>query len=286
MPSSFTVIRMAPHRTRLACCAGGSYDAAKRFATQTKQEGPMTTPTDVVERPERRRGKNLYPVTFTQTFGDVEVKLDVPEGVWNPTPHGVHLGNMLLQLDFTGEHVLELGTGCGIHAILLARRGAARMTLTEITARINENARHNLAENAIETPTEYYVADWTNVPGASHDRDAPWDAVVTNPPFAKSGKRYRRYFIDTLILDAHKLVRPGGRLVFVQSSMAGIPRTLDMMEEHGMRVRIVGETDGPFRDYYLEDERYMLEMARVPGAYTVRDGVHHERLIVLEAVLP
>jgi hypothetical protein len=110
--------------------------------------------------------------------------------------------------------------------------------------------------------------------------------VVTNPPFAQSGKRYRRYFIDTLILDAHKLVRPGGRLVFVQSSMANIPRSLRLMDEHGMQVRIVGETDGPFRDYYFEDEAYLREMAQVPGGYDVRDGVHYERLIVFEARLP
>ena len=186
----------------------------------------------------------------------------------------------------TGEHVLELGTGCGIHAILLARRGAARMTLTEIDAAICDNARHNLAANAVTTPTEYVVADWTVVPGASHGGDPPWDCVVTNPPFAKSGKRYRRYFIDTLILNAHKLVRPGGRLVFVQSSMGDIRRSLRLMAEHGMQVRIVGETDGPFRDYYFEDEAFLREMAQVPGGYDVRDGVYYERLIVFEAVLP
>ena len=72
------------------------------------------------------QGSNLYPVTISQQFGDHLLELDVPEGVWNPTPHGIHLGNMLLELDFSGEHVLELGTGCGIHAILLARQGACR----------------------------------------------------------------------------------------------------------------------------------------------------------------
>ncbi|MHC4080400.1 MAG: methyltransferase [Planctomycetota bacterium] len=241
---------------------------------------------DAGERPERRRGSNLYPVTFRECFGDCEITLDVPEGVWNPTPHSVHLGHMLLRLDFSGQHVLELGTGCGIHAILIARRGAARMTLTEIDAAVHDNARHNLVGNGVETPTEYVLADWTAVPGASHEGKAPWDCVVTNPPFAKSGKRYRRYFIDTLILDAHKLVRPGGRLVFVQSSMADIPRSIRLMEEHGMDVRIVGETDRPFRDYYFDDERYLREMAAVPGGYTVRDGVHYEQLIVFEATLP
>lgn len=239
-----------------------------------------------VETVQARHGSNLYPVTFTQHFGGIDLNLDVPEGVWNPTPHGVHLGNMLLEIDFTGRNVLELGTGCGIHAILLARQGAKRLTLTEIDASINENARHNLARNGVETPAEFLVADWTALPHASHTGDAPWDCVVTNPPFAKSGKRYRRYFIDTLILDAHKLVRPGGELIFVQSSMADIPRSIGMMAESGMQVRIVGETDGPFRDYYFEDEAYLREMASIPGAYSIRAGKHYERLIVFHAILP
>ena len=238
-----------------------------------------------VERPEERHGDNLYPVSFTQRFGDTTLALDVPSGVWNPTPHGIHLGNMLMRLDFHGERVLELGTGCGVHAILLARRHASRLTLTEIAAEINENAAHNLAKHGVTVPVEYEVADWTRV-WEARPGGGPYDSVVANPPFAKSGKRYRRHFIDSLILDAHKLVRPGGRLVFVQSSMADIPRSIRFMEDHGMEVRVVGETDGPFRDYYFEDPVYLREMASIPGAYTIRDGVHYERLIVFEATLP
>ena len=64
-----------------------------------------------------RTGSNLYPATMRQQFGELSLELDVPEGVWNPTPHGIHLGNMLMKLDFSNEHVLEIGTGCGIHAI-------------------------------------------------------------------------------------------------------------------------------------------------------------------------
>ncbi len=234
----------------------------------------------MTEKLEQRHGENLYPVKFAAQFGDHELKLDVPEGIWNPTPHGVHLAHMLLDLDFSGENVLELGAGCGIHSILIARRGAARMTLTEIDAAICDNARHNVEKHEVRIPTDYVVADWMHVEGG------PFDALVTNPPFAKSGKRYRRYFIDTLILDAHKLVRPGGRLVFVQSSMADIPRSLALMAENGMDVAIVGETDGPFRQYYFEDPTYMREMAAIPGSYSVRDGKHYERLIVFEARLP
>ena len=69
-----------------------------------------------------RQGDDLYPVAISQQFGDHLLALYVPEGVWNPTPHGIHPGNLLVQLGIAGRHVLEPGTGCGIHAILLARR--------------------------------------------------------------------------------------------------------------------------------------------------------------------
>lgn len=227
-----------------------------------------------------RTGDNLYPAKLDVTFGDIEVSLDVPEGVWNPTPHGVHLGNTLATMDVSGEHVLELGTGCGLHAVVLAQRGAASLMLTEIEQPILDNALHNLARHRVQCPVETQVADWTAVDGG------PWDTLVTNPPFAQSGKRYRRYFIDTLILDAHKLVRPGGRLVFIQSSMADVPRTLQLMQENGMQASLVAEIDGPFRPYYFADEAFMREMAAIPGAYTVVDGEYRERLTVLEARLP
>jgi len=227
-----------------------------------------------------RHGDNLYPIHFEARFGEHMLELDVPGGVWNPTPHGVHLGNMLLELDFTDEHVLELGTGCGIHAILIARGGARALTLTEIEQPILDNAYHNLRKHGVEVPVDGLVADWIQVAGG------PYDCLVTNPPFAKSGKRYRRYFIDTLILEAHKLVRPGGRFVFIQSSMADVPRTMRMLDEHGMHVRILGETDGPFRDYYFEDPAFRSEMAAIPGAYQVRDGNYYERLVAFEARLP
>ena len=232
-----------------------------------------------MEAPEGRRDDNVYPTHLHLEFGEERLDLDVPAGVWNPTPHGRLLGEALLELSFEGKHVLELGTGCGIHAILLARRGAKRLTLTEIGTEILENARHNLLKHNVTLPVDYHVADWTNLAGEGYD------VLVTNPPFAKSGKRYRRYFIDTLILNAHKLVRPGGQLVFVQSSMADIPRTMKAFDENGMHVEVVRETSGPFRPYYFEDPTFMAEIAALPGAYQMIDGVHHERLMVFRATL-
>ena len=212
--------------------------------------------------------------------GSLHLELEVTEEIWNPTPNGVLLGEVLESMDFSGESALELGTGCGIHAIILAKRGARELLLTDIDDSVLSIARNNLDRHQVETTIRCLVADWIQVDAGGFDN------LIANPPYCVSGKRYRRYFIDTLLLEAHKLVRPGGRIIFIHSTMADVPRTISMMEDQGMQIRILAERDHAFRDYYRDDPDFFLEMAKVPGSYTVRDGVHHERLVVFEGILP
>ncbi len=226
------------------------------------------------------KGNNLYPQELSLKFGDISMNLDVPEGVWNPTPHGMHLGNMILNLDFQDANVLELGSGCGNHTILIAKNNPRKLTVTEIDQAILDNTRHNLEKNNINIPVDYIVADWTRID------EGPFDVLITNPPFAKSGKTYYRYFIDTLINDAHRLLTPGGRLIFIQSSMADANRSISLMKDWGMKVRIVGEKKGPFRDYYFEDPVFMNNIEKFPGAYEKINGQYIETLTVFEATLP
>ena len=47
--------------------------------------------------------------------GETTIKLSIENGVWNPTPHGIHLGNSISSFDFTNKKILELGCGCGNH---------------------------------------------------------------------------------------------------------------------------------------------------------------------------
>lgn len=68
--------------------------------------------------------------------------------------------------------------------------------------------------------------------------------------------------------------------------MADIPRSVQLMKDCKMTVQIVGETQGPFRDYYIEDDEFMKESAAVQDGYEIRDGVFYERLIVFRAALP
>jgi len=223
---------------------------------------------------------NLYPQELTLNFGDTTLDLDVPEGVWNPTPHGMHLGNMILTLDLKDKEVLELGSGSGNHTILISQQKPKKLTVTEINQDILSNTRHNILKNNINLPVEYVVADWT------HINKGPFDVLITNPPFVTSGKRYYRYFIDTLINDAHKLVKQGGRLIFIQSTVADVKKSTTLMKDWGMEVKIIGEQKVPFRDYYFEDEVFMNNIEKFPGAYEKISNQHIETLVVFEATLP
>lgn len=207
--------------------------------------------------------------------------LDARDGDWKPTPHGIFLGEVLAGHPevVDGRDVLELGGGVGNHTIPLIRLGARRLVTTEIVPERSETTRRNVERNCPETAhVQYRVADWLDTPGQ-------FDVVVTNPPFAKSGKRNRRYFIDVLILDAHKRLREGGDLIFVQSSMADIEKTKRRLNENGYAVEILGSSEGPFRDYYFADETFMQEILEVDGGFEIRDGTYYETLYVVKARL-
>ncbi len=209
----------------------------------------------------------------------LEMDLSVGDGDWAPTPHGVSLANALAEHDLVrGKRVLEIGAGSGNHTIILLRRGAAQVVATEVDTVRLATTQANVERNCPNAAVEYRVADWLQTGGR-------FEVVVSNPPFCQSGKRNRRYFIDSLILDAHKRLVPGGQLVFVQSSMADIAKTLRRLEENGFAPEILDEEEGPFRDYYFEDETFMREIESVPNGFVVRGGVHFETLFVVGARL-
>jgi predicted RNA methylase len=166
-----------------------------------------------------------------------------------------------------GAHVLELGAGVANHSVLIHRSGPASLTMTEVNEHRLATTRQVMAFNACDgAMTRYIVADWLSVPPCAGAADGLYDALVTNPPFCQSGKANRRYFIDDLILNAHKVLRPGGLLVWVQSSMADMNKTHARLAENGWDSQIVMEKQYPWREYYYEDPNFVVE------AQAVTDG--------------
>ena len=208
---------------------------------------------------------------------DSLLQMDLSAGSddWSPTPHGHWLARMLAENDLVrGRDVLELGAGVANHTILIHRQGARSIVATEITEQLLETTRENFERNCgTAANIRFRVADWLSTEGR-------FDTVVSNPPFCQSGKQNRRYFLDSLILDAHKRLRPRGEIIFIQSSMADFGETERHMDRNGFDVEVVGTTSGPFRDYYFEDQEFLREIEDVDGGYELREGVYHEHLRV------
>jgi predicted RNA methylase len=218
------------------------------------------------------------------TMNSVDELLDMDlrggDDDWTPTPHGAWLARMIASHDLIeGKDVLELGAGLANHTILLQRKGAKSIVATEITESLLGATRENFERHCGKhTGLDLRVANWLNTHGK-------FDLVVSNPPFCQSGKQNRRYFIDSLILDGFHRLRAGGELIFVQSSMADIQLTLNMLDRNGYDATELGRTSGPFRDYYFEDPVFMREIESVEGGYEERDGVKFETLVAFHAKL-
>ena len=83
-----------------------------------------------------------------------------------------------------GACVLDLGTGSGVIALILARRGhAARVVGVELQPGLADVARRNAAANDTNPRVEIIEADALDRPFTA----AAFDLVVSNPPFQPAG---------------------------------------------------------------------------------------------------
>ena len=83
-----------------------------------------------------------------------------------------------------GARVLDLGTGSGVVALILARRGRpARVVGVELQAGLADIARRNASANPTDPRVEIIEADALARPFPA----ASFDLVVSNPPFQPGG---------------------------------------------------------------------------------------------------
>ena len=126
-----------------------------------------------------------------------------------------------------GDTVLDLGTGCGIIAMMLAYRNPKiKVHGIEIQPKLAELAALNVAENSMNKQISIHCMDMKEVQLKMISGAA--DLVVSNPPFRKAEagrinpnrqRAVARHEIKITLFDivqtAHRLLRVAGRLVTV-----------------------------------------------------------------------
>src|SRR6185312_378931 len=123
---------------------------------------------DVLDLLFRVRREDFVPPEYRNlAFADVEIPLGRGAAMWTPKIEARVLQDLAIR---PGERVLEIGTGSGYFAALLAGRGA-RVTSVEIDATLADSARAQLAAHGMRDVV-VEVGDGARGFGGGDDYDA------------------------------------------------------------------------------------------------------------------
>jgi release factor glutamine methyltransferase len=189
----------------------------------------------------------------------------VPDGVQSPKA-----GSLLFCRHLTfrpGEHVLEIGAGLGLAAVLAARIGA-RVVATDVVPAAVETIRANAALNGVTLDAR--LGDcYAPVAGER------FDLICSNPPqmptpsarerddaaaAADNGGRDGWLVLDRGIAGAPAHLASGGRLVFTIFAFLGCKSAFARLEAAGLTPRIVASEVQSFPRIGFERLEHLREI--------------------------
>lgn len=191
--------------------------------------------------------------------------------IWQPR-HGYRFAiDALLLADFVRlrhrDRAVELGTGCGVVALLIARRHTGlHVTAIEIQPRLAALARENIRRNRLDERVHLLEADLATL--HKHLPAGGFDHVLSNPPYRPptTGRlchhpeeAHARHELLTdlpgLLAAARHLLRPGGRvsLVYPADRMVTLLTGLRKQRLEPKRLRLIHhQPEAPARLVLLE----------------------------------
>lgn len=174
------------------------------------------------------------------------LKIIQREGLYHFTSDSVLLANLVKV--YKGAKVLDLGTGSGIIAILIAAKTeAASVTGIEIQEEMADMASRSVEYNGLSDRVKILKLDIKDA--ASYFGGESFDIVVVNPPYGRlnSGdtadslnirisKTELKITLQEIILNAAKLLRFGGRFYIVHKAER-LAETVSLMDRHNLTVK-------------------------------------------------
>ena len=182
--------------------------------------------------------------------------------------------------------MLDVGTGTGAVALAAARRGAAKVTAVDVSARAVLAARANAMMRGLRL--RVLRGDlFRPVAGEV------FDVILANPPYVV-GERGRglprrgkdraweggpegRLILDQICAQAPAHLAPGGTLLIVQSALSGVEASLRALRRSGLRASVVARRSEPFGPVML------ARAASLEARGLIQPGQRTEELVVIRA---
>ncbi|MEM2101939.1 MAG: methyltransferase [Candidatus Bathyarchaeia archaeon] len=178
---------------------------------------------------------------------------EVPRGVYTPAEDSFLLAENLVVND--GDLVLDVGTGCGILAVLAAKK-AKKVIAVDTNPLAIQCARLNADLNNVADKIEVRHGDLFE----AIKQNEQFDIILFNAPYLPSekweehdleakawaGGKNGRKVIDRFIRKASKHLRKNGRILMVQSTLSNVEQSLRMLVDEGFVARVIAEKKADF----------------------------------------
>jgi release factor glutamine methyltransferase len=153
------------------------------------------------------------------------------------------------------ETVLEVGTGCGILAVLAAKKGAS-VTAMDLNPNAIRCAKANAELNSVADRISFVQADLFSALRTAE----VFDVVLFNAPYLPSledeaetwlgrawaGGADGRLIVDRFISEVSAYLRVGGRVLLMQSTLTGLEQTLHGFQKQNLKAHVAASLPLPF----------------------------------------
>ncbi len=160
--------------------------------------------------------------------------------------------------------VLDMGTGCGILGILVAKK-AEKVVATDLNPHAIECAKMNAKLNKVADKMNILRGDLFQ----TIEQKGRFSLILFNPPYLPSspdeektwigrawaGGPTGRQLIDRFISEAPQYLNKNGRILLVQSSLSNVNKTVHKLREEGLNAKILAEKKVMFETIVLIEAR-------------------------------